>query len=907
MSSVRRSRSNTDVGKTKVEWEKNKQPITSGSTETNKALLRRNSSVKGAPSVSSNPFDDNSNPFDEPSNPFDTPSSVPSHSSASSLPITTPDSKTSNRTLIRSTSKTSNNASKRKSSKRLSLNFGQKKPLSKMSPEKRYYQFEIWIRTALDLPQVLNGRMLYCNWRRGSNKNSGSTKHSLVNERLISWEEKFTFTSKLNRKADGTYESSGLTFKIKDGRDNKIVGKCTVDLSQCVASNEHFTNYFVELGNKGKLKYRVNVSLLRINNLEIVGIQQLNEVNPDDPNIYIDTDQAYITRPSSKDEDNSSSWSDSGEEVNFESSNDGSGSRDGSHSTSLKLQQALTKSNPGKKKVERTLSHKGSTTAHSSGALTERSAPTSSLFTATAPRQSSLVANTSTSSQAIPAMANDNQKELERNNKMLKEELELYKKKIQQLQGQNKILKQRIELIEKDREFSGGGGGDLNSQDKIQDLTLQLEDSRERESIMKEQTEFLRKNNQLLEEQVNDWKSKCESLRDEVKKAKTLMSVQNSSKLITNTSKKSGNPFDSDDTNDVRTESNDHQSTQYSLNRLVYHADCLMEPISESDTVQIPSVSRGIFDWFSAENVFSTPRPKIYSSLFTSIKAVAVKKVYVNSFDTCVYWLSTVTALRHFLEDRRVRSGAPPHFSQILSEVDQLIHTLHNNCTKLFMESVSPHIVEVFCVDTNPTPKKVKKSSTGTLVRTWDVDDLCAHFGEVLISMRRFSLPLSMIRHLFTSFASNLNHFLFNLVCSKEELCTAGNGFQIKLMISRLEEFANAPNHKLFMQGSLKKMKEISEAATILSLDKGVLVQDDSMIGLICPSLNIHQIRHIVVSFRPDKVFSEPVSLEVIDQLGRLSKRAPPQNILLSEPKVDINNPLDLNFTKTSLKDQLNY
>jgi len=133
-----------------------------------------------------------------------------------------------------------------------------------------------------------------------------------------------------------------------------------------------------------------------------------------------------------------------------------------------------------------------------------------------------------------------------------------------------------------------------------------------------------------------------------------------------------------------------------------------------------------------------------------------------------------------------------------------------------------------------------------------------------------------------------------------KNLCTAGNGFQIKLTVSNLQDWFNAKTRKPYVGEAGENFKELSEAATLLSLDKSVLIQHNTTCDMICPNLNILQIHHLVTAFQPDKFFSEPVPLRVIQELSRMCEQSAGGSVFIEERDVA----LDMSFLKLSLAEQ---
>jgi len=99
-----------------------------------------------------------------------------------------------------------------------------------------------------------------------------------------------------------------------------------------------------------------------------------------------------------------------------------------------------------------------------------------------------------------------------------------------------------------------------------------------------------------------------------------------------------------------------------------------------------------------------------------------------------------------------------------------------------------------------------------------------------------------------------------------------------------MDEWLDHKNIKNNVGNARKKFRTLSEAATILTLDKNILIKDDTIIPSVCPSLNIIQVRQLVVSFQCDS-HSEPPSNEVINILNQKCKYLR-DNLLIGEDSI---------------------
>jgi len=166
----------------------------------------------------------------------------------------------------------------------------------------------------------------------------------------------------------------------------------------------------------------------------------------------------------------------------------------------------------------------------------------------------------------------------------------------------------------------------------------------------------------------------------------------------------------------------------------------------------------------------------------------------------------------------------------------------------------------------------------------FDIENLITFLSDILYSLKRFFLPLKIQEKFFENFMAIINRSMLNHLLSNKKLCTVANGFQIKLGLTKLEEWIDYKNIKSNTGNARKKLRQLIEAATILTLDKNILVKDESIIPNVCPSLNLLQIRQIVISIHEGN--KKEVSNEVIKILNQKCKFIKDPGLLIGEETI---------------------
>jgi len=229
--------------------------------------------------------------------------------------------------------------------------------------------------------------------------------------------------------------------------------------------------------------------------------------------------------------------------------------------------------------------------------------------------------------------------------------------------------------------------------------------------------------------------------------------------------------------------------------------------------------------------------------------------------------------------------GSSSPYNDLMENLNILFYSIFNAILKHFVAVVCPHLTSIFTKPVNMRVKRLHPSfpryrlpiiTEHLLIPDyvkelpWDLSDIQSFISELLITFWRFSLPSSLIRSLFASFLSSLNSFLFNQLLTTEELCTAANGFQIKLTLSLFEEWLSAKDIKTYIENPSELLKKLAEAATLLTLHKQLLASDSSAISLVCPSLSPEQVDQLITHSRSDTSLGQPPSTTLFDWLRKV-------------------------------------
>jgi len=142
---------------------------------------------------------------------------------------------------------------------------------------------------------------------------------------------------------------------------------------------------------------------------------------------------------------------------------------------------------------------------------------------------------------------------------------------------------------------------------------------------------------------------------------------------------------------------------------------------------------------------------------------------------------------------------------------------------------------------------------------------------EHLVSLRKHMIFDSVVKQFFCQVFYYINTRLFNDLLHQRELCTCGNGFQIKLGLGQLDEWVAKNDKKNLAVAARRYLQHITEAANVLVVDKAIF-EDETMISNVCPTLSIPQVRALLSQFRTDQYSPEPVPKAVLAKLEKMDK-----------------------------------
>eukprot|EP01133_Synstelium_polycarpum_P013330 gene13330-15673_t len=121
------------------------------------------------------------------------------------------------------------------------------------------------------------------------------------------------------------------------------------------------------------------------------------------------------------------------------------------------------------------------------------------------------------------------------------------------------------------------------------------------------------------------------------------------------------------------------------------------------------------------------------------------------------------------------------------------------------------------------------------------------------------------------------NALLLNSLNNVQGLCSTANGFQIKIELSKVQDWVAVSN----LDEALVQLEPMIETTNLLVMDKK-LMSDPEVLGQVCQSIQLHQIKHLLSTFQTDRINNEPIPTSVfkaVDQLISMRSEQTPASL----------------------------
>eukprot|EP01087_Luapelamoeba_hula_P013718 TRINITY_DN393_c0_g2_i1.p1 TRINITY_DN393_c0_g2~~TRINITY_DN393_c0_g2_i1.p1 ORF type:complete len:938 (+),score=285.04 TRINITY_DN393_c0_g2_i1:237-3050(+) len=287
---------------------------------------------------------------------------------------------------------------------------------------------------------------------------------------------------------------------------------------------------------------------------------------------------------------------------------------------------------------------------------------------------------------------------------------------------------------------------------------------------------------------------------------------------------------------------------------------------------------------------------------------LAMKKAYqANSYDNnaLVPWLSFGCMLHESLEtevgtSEDENSGDIPENGICIPKEgerpdvddDDPVATFFHNLETLIFEIYSAvlrnlytQLNEIVVSGILQLPSVITDPRSHGAVGKQDLKSFTGVLTDTFLLLKRHYVFDSVLQQFFCQVFYFLDAALFNHLVKRRDLCTCAEGFKIKLGLSQLEEWTNAPkadkranpdpkkDRKILTYAAKNYLKHIHEAATVLVVGKEIF-QDEKSIADAFPTLRPHQIKHLLESFQTDQFSPDSVPKKAFMTLDNMTRHS---------------------------------
>eukprot|EP01124_Arcella_intermedia_P022675 TRINITY_DN3432_c0_g1_i1.p1 TRINITY_DN3432_c0_g1~~TRINITY_DN3432_c0_g1_i1.p1 ORF type:complete len:841 (+),score=195.18 TRINITY_DN3432_c0_g1_i1:151-2673(+) len=758
-----------------------------------------------------------------------------------------------------------------------------KRRVSKVSKRQKHgIQFELWLHLT-DIPKEYEGKNLFISWQRGKG-NEGVTPISTVTNGSIRWEDSIVLSSWMQYDREGEhYVEKNLYFKLKDEKQ-KVVSRCEVDLSKYAAlhfseSKDLDSEDFKKTSTK--LKFEIEPKLLQVDNKRIVGVlKNPTQSQLEDENTIMLGGLAYATQIVTE----VNNFEGSEEEANQEAGLVTDGPVESPRSFQVFFAKTQTLLNSLNKRIadkDEELKIKNARIEELEKEVQKMKRTKSSIFKNSKPPQA-----------AEPL-------ESEKKLNEYKEQMEDLKKRLEDAKAKKDRYKIKLRLYQSNQQpVDTENMLPTISSPEIAKPPPKKESNTPRDQEVKGDgnpfgtsgnpfgtpgNPFGTPGNPFASPQQDGNPFASPTSARKARAAKSPNAKLDEKKVLANISNspmrsgvgKNGegslsssarpvlfapdvsNPFDN---------SSVEIAVEMNIAKLIYQNEMVM---GEHKGYVVTQASLDLFNWIENDydNIFSI-NETYYEKLLKAIESLSIKTESPIILDVSVHWLSTMCTLIGLLEDTQKEK-----YNNFKQQSQILFYKIYEAIVNHFLKIACPHLIEVFtkvqsskskrkCPTFNRWRQPPPSSKDPSLFAgfNWELSDVLSFLSDYLLSFWRFALGTTLVQDIFSSLMSSVNRFMFNQLLSNEGLCTAANGFQIKLTLSLLMQWLTQKDVVNWTSKSEETLQILAEGATLLTIDKQLILTDPNMLSLVCPSVSPPQREHLIANSRSDTTFGQSSS-----------------------------------------------
>ncbi|KAH3761401.1 hypothetical protein Pelo_6800 [Pelomyxa schiedti] len=201
---------------------------------------------------------------------------------------------------------------------------------------------------------------------------------------------------------------------------------------------------------------------------------------------------------------------------------------------------------------------------------------------------------------------------------------------------------------------------------------------------------------------------------------------------------------------------------------------------------------------------------------------------------------------------------------ELVYELKQTVLKVFDLCVKHTVHEISPLVSQAIFDE-----KSAVLATEAHRTKTNKSDLILGALKAILDRLRSNNIPKHLCMQFFALVCYGINVELFNSLVTKPELCTCGNGFQIRYVLSKVEEFISKFD---YLSGARNLLEQIKQVANFLVLDKTVLL-DAAAVTTAFGALSPSQIAHMAHSFHPDNFSPHPMPPQLLQSLPQVDPK----------------------------------
>ncbi|GAM29318.1 hypothetical protein SAMD00019534_124940 [Acytostelium subglobosum LB1] len=750
----------------------------------------------------------------------------------------------------------------------------------------------------------LNGSSVFISWRRGTSKVQGETTHTIVRNGEATFEEKISFESKFfidakTQKPDEKKLSMSLKEEKKKSSSGKVLGKIELDLTSYM---NYKTTQIVNLSFTKGIKPEPQITpLVKVLNKDTVSKDPRLVKTISGEDYFLDkTDSASDTTVDTSQITDMSVDSFGDDDIN-----------DDLGESKKELRQQIDQITKEKELAENEADDR---------------------------------------LQRMKDMETEIEN-LKKQNKILHDDIADKERLIESYQVEKDDLINQ-QMMQSSRALSDSNGVtevDMLKQEKLEKMTVIANQEKEIAKLKKQVKQNQLSNSEIGSLTGTDLRGKYTALQQENEEMEKMIArlekenaeLQEKLNVGITTKKRSDSFNGGNSANDIGVVTKSGSVDELRRQSLAYKQELdektliertifLAEPQFKG-TLSVSGIN--LFDGLVAQGILKDAKSgsRIFSSISTAFETTLKK--CINDNNMLAYWLSTSCLLLAKIESSQGYAGSEAADKAGLSPISsfeyqlkttifkfysRLIQNTYAKISPVLIRSILQHEIHAFNsgrllkrksasdIPTSPSINNNNNTASPTAATTrqqnhhqhhsiFNSNSLLDILEEMHDILRQNYVHSNLVGQFFSQVFFFTNALLLNSLNSIHGLCSTANGFQMKIEISKVQDWVAQVN----LTESIVQMQQMIEVTNLLVMDKK-LISDADVLEQVIPSMQPHHVKHLLTLFQTDQINSDPIPSglsKAIDQIINKSGEQSPQTF-----DIDLTymNQLSLDFLKDS-------